>query len=135
MPSTAFYRTGAERVLTKQVDFVADTIKAILLKNTYTKNLTTDEFLSAVSAHRMDTDVTLTGKSAALGVFDCDDIEWAAVAAGDTASCVALYIDTGNPATSPMLLWTDNIAGFPLGANGGNIKVQIDNGAFKFFSL
>lgn len=135
MPSTAFYRKGAQRVLTKQVDFVADTIKAILLKNTYTKNLTTDEFLGDVSTYRMDADVTLTGKSAALGVFDCDDIEWVAVAAGDTAACVALYLDTGNESTSPLLLWTDNITGFPLAANGGNIKVQIDAGTYKFFSL
>jgi len=135
MPSTLFYRLGAEKVLGKQIDFVADTLKAILLKNTYVKNLTTDEFLSDISAYRMDTDVTLSGKSKTLGVFDCDDIAWTSVAAGDTASCVVIYKDTGAEATSPLLLWTDNITGFPLAANGGNITVEIDAGAYKFFSL
>jgi len=46
-----------------------------------------------------------------------------------------IWKDTGNPATSPLLLYIDTIGGFPLATNGGDITVAWNDGAYKIFSL
>lgn len=133
--ANAFYRKGAEKILSGQINFDTDTLKVSLVKNDYAQNLTTDEFYSTLSPHVLNSDVTLLNTVVAGGVFDADDVTWSAVAAGDVAEGVVIYKDTGNPATSPLLVYIDQITGFPVTTNGGNIIVQWDNGAFKIFSL
>ena len=43
--------------------------------------------------------------------------------------------DTGVAGTSALLAYIDNITGFPLATNGGDITIQWDNGAYRIFSL
>lgn len=133
--ANALYAKGKQKILNKEIDFDTDTIKAALVSNAYAQNLTTDEFYSTISAHVVDTPETLAGKSITSGVFDASDVTFTAVAAGSTLEAVVLYLDTGNPATSPLLVYIDTITGFPLATNGGDITVQWDNGANKIFSL
>ena len=133
--SNAHYAKGKEKILTAQINFLTDTIKVAMVKNTYPQNLSTDEFLSTVSSYVLGTPQTLTGKSVTNGIFDADDPVFAAVAAGDVSEGVIIYKDTGNAATSSLLEYIDTITGFPLTTNGGDIVVQWDNGAFKIFSL
>lgn len=133
--ANTLYVKARERILQGQVNFVTDTIKAVLLKNSYAPMLATDEFLAGIAVHRLGTDQTLAGKSVAGGAFAADDIIFPSVAAGDTTLGVALYKDTGNAATSPLLAIIDQITGFPLATNGGNIGVNWDNGVYKIFSL
>jgi hypothetical protein len=133
--ANALYKLGAQAILNGDIDLDSDTIKVSLVKNTYAQNLTTDQFYSTISAYVLDTDVTLSGKSIALGVFDADDATWAAVAGGDTAEAVVIWKDTGNPATSPLIAYIDTITGFPIATNGGDIVAQWDSGANKIFSI
>ena len=133
--ANAFYAKGKEKILSGSINFVSDTIKVMLVKNTYPQNLATDEFLSDVVAYRLNTDQTLGSKTVATGVFDAGDVTYTAVTAGDTSEGVVIYKDTGNPATSPLLLYIDTITGFPLATNGGDITVAWDNGAYKILSL
>ena len=133
--ANAWYRKGAEKVLLAQVDFDTDTIKARLVKNTYAQNLSTDEFISSVTAITGSTDQTLANTSVTDGVFDADDITFTAVPAGETSEGVVIYKDTGVAGTSPLLMYIDTITGFPLATNGGNVVIQWDNGAYKIVSL
>lgn len=133
--ANAWYRKGAEKVLLAQVNFDTDTIKARLVKNTYAQNLSTDEFISSVTAITGSTDQTLANTSVTDGVFDADDITFTAVPAGETSEGVVIYKDTGVAGTSPLLMYIDTITGFPLATNGGNVVIQWDNGAYKIVSL
>ena len=133
--ANAFYRKGAEKIITGAIDFTTDTIKARLVKNTYAQNLSTDEFVSSVTAITGTTDVTLASKTVTDGVFDAADVTWSAVAAGETSEGVVLYKFVTVDADSPVIAYIDTITGFPLATNGGDIVVQWDNGAYKIFSL
>ncbi len=133
--ANALYRKGAEKILSGQINFSTDALKVALVKNDYAQNLSTDEFYTSISAHVLDTDVELLGKTVTGGVFDATDVTWLAVAAGDISEGVVIYKDTGSAATSPLLAYIDQITGFPLTTNGGDVTVQWDNGALKIFSL
>ena len=133
--ANALYRKGAEKMLSGQINFLGDTIVARLARDTYAQNLTTDEFLSSVPAVTGATDQTLASKSVTDGVFNAANVTFAAVPAGQTAEGVVLAKWTGSNATSPVLAYIDVITGFPLAANGGDIVIQWDAGAYKIFSL
>ena len=133
--ANVFYAKGKEKILSGSINWVTDTIKVMLVKNTYPQNLATDEFVADISAYRLNTDQTLGAKTVAGGIFDAGDATYTAVTAGDTSEGVVIYKDTGNPATSPLLLYIDTITGFPLATNGGDITIAWDNGAYKIFSL
>lgn len=133
--ANALYVKGAEKILSAAVNFVTDTLKVALVKNTYPQNLATDEFYTSISAYVVGTPQTLGSKSVTGGKFDASDATFTAVASGDTLEGVVIYKDTGSAATSPLLAYIDTITGFPLATNGGDIVIQWDNGTFKIFSL
>lgn len=133
--SNAIYAKGKEKILAASINFVSDTIKVALVKNTYPQNMATDEFYSDISAYVIGTPQTLGGKTTTAGVFDAGDATYTAVTAGDTLEGVVIYKDTGVAGTSPLLIYIDTITGFPLATNGGDITIAWDNGAYKIFSL
>ena len=133
--ANALYGLGKEKILSGAINFVSDTIKVALVKNTYPQNLSTDEWYTSISAYVVGTPQTLGSKTVALGVFDAGDATYTAVTAGDTLEAVVIYKDTGTAGTSALIAYIDTITGFPLATNGGDITVQWDNGAYKVFSL
>ena len=133
--ANALYGKGKEKILSGAINFVTDTIKVALVKNTYPQNLSTDEFYTDISAYVLNTPQTLGTKTVTLGVLDAGDVTFSTVTAGDTSEAVVIYKDTGSAATSPVLAYIDTITGFPLATNGGDITVAWDNGAYKIFSL
>ena len=136
MSVNALYNKGKERMLRGQVNFDTADIRAMLVTTGYNFNAT-HEFLNIVEAFRAPgtTDIVMTGKTTTDGVFDADDVNFAAVPAGSTLRGVVLYVNTGNPATSPLLHFVGLIAGFPLASNGAEILVRWSNGSFRIFSL
>lgn len=133
--ANTLYTKAKEKILSGEIDFVTDTIKVSLVKNTYPQNLTTDEFYTDISAYVLSTNQTLTAKSVAGGVLDGGDVTYSAVTAGDTCEGVVLWKDTGSAATSSLLLYIDTIGGFPLATNGGDITVAWSDAPYKIFSL
>jgi len=86
------------------------------------------QFASSLPA-AIATDVTLgsktaNGAGADPGCFDAADGTFLAVPAGAAIDCLAVFKDTGNPATSPLLFYID---GFTVTPNGGDITVQWQN--------
>ena len=133
--ANAHYAKGKEKILSAAVDFIDDTIKVALVKNTYPQDLANDEFFTSISAYVVGTPQTLATKTVAAGVFDADDAVFLAVPAGDTLEGVVIYKDTGVAGTSPLLHYIDTITGFPLATNGSDITVRWNDGAFRIFGL
>lgn len=124
--ANAFYSLGAQKVLEGEIDWTTDDIKAILVDtDDYSVNLDTHEFLSDVAAGSIvKTSGNLSGKSTTLGVADCSDITFTSVT-GDQFEAVIFYKDSGDPATSPLLLYFDDCDGLPMTPSGTNITCQI----------
>lgn len=98
--ANALYDTGRNAFLTGDVDWVADTIKVVLVDAAdYTVNLGTHDFLDDVAAGARVATATLANKSASAGVADADDVTFTAVS-GDISEALVIYKDTGNEATS-----------------------------------
>ena len=133
--ANALYGKGKEKLLAGSINFGSDTIKAALVSSAYSPSLSTDEFLTAISADVLNTAQTLASKTTTLGVVDAADVTFTAVSSGATAKAVVLYKDTGLASTSPLLAYIDTITGFPLATNGGDILLVWDAGAYKIFSL
>lgn len=133
--ANALYGKGKEKLLAGSINFGSDTIKAALVSSAYSPSLSTDEFLTAISADVLNTAQTLASKTTTLGVVDAADVTFTAVSSGATAKAVVLYKDTGLASTSPLLAYIDTITGFPLATNGGDILIVWDAGAYKIFSL
>lgn len=133
--ANALYTKGKEKILAAAINFVDDTIKVALVRNTYPQDLTNDEFFSAIAAYVVGTPQTLASKTITNGVFDAADVTYTTVPAGSTLEGVVIYKDTGVAGTSALLAYIDNITGFPLATNGGDITIQWDNGAYRIFSL
>ena len=133
--SNALYAKGKEKILSGGINLPADTVKVALVSSAYAPNPTADEFLSAIAANVLNTAQTLGTKSVAGGAFDASDVTFTAVAAGSTVAGVAIYKDTGVAGTSPLIAWIDEITGFPLATNGGDVQIVWDNGAYKIFAI
>lgn len=133
--TNACYVKGAEKILSGAINLPTDTIKAVVVKNTYPQNLSVDEFYSTISAYVLGAAVTLAGKSVAGGVFDATDPVFAALAAGNTLEAIVIYKDTGVAGTSPLLFYIDQCSGLPLTTDGGDFAPTWDNGPYKIISL
>ena len=129
------YNKAKEKILQGQINLLTDDIRVAIVSNAYVQSMTTDEFLSAVSANILGTPMALTGRSITGGAFDGDDLNFTGIASGATTEGVVIYKDTGNPATSPLIYYADTVTGFPMLTSGGAVEVRWDNGAYKIFSL
>lgn len=117
------------------LDLTSATLKCVLVGSGYAPNTTTDQFLSDVPGGQIvATSGAMTGKSVTGGVFDADDVTFAAVS-GATVDFVVIYEDTGSSATSVLVAIIDTATGLPAVPNGGDITVTWDNGANKIFKL
>lgn len=98
--ANALYDTGRNAFLTGDIDWVADTIKVVLVDAAdYTVNLSTDDFLADIIAGARVATATLANKSASAGVADADDVTFLGVS-GDISEALVIYKDTGVEATS-----------------------------------
>lgn len=134
--SNTLYDKARQRFAEAQINWLTDTIKAILVDSgNYTANFSTHEFLSDVSATaRIAGPVTLTSKSTTGGACDAADLTFTSVS-GASIETIILYKDTGVEGTSPLIAYIDTATGLPITPNGGDIIVTWDNGPNKIFKL
>lgn len=143
--ANVFMNEGAESIIDRNVDLIADTIKIILLKAGYVAD-PDNQFIDEGGAndmvdHRLagTTDQTLgskvTGKdnTGNFAYLDGGDVTFVAVPAGAAATQVGVYKDTGTPTTSKILAVHDIPDVTP---NGGDITIQwatpANGGVLKF---
>jgi hypothetical protein len=128
----SLYDLGRDAFLNGAINWTSDTIKVALVSASYSANMATDQYYSAVSANVIGTPVTLSGKSTSAGVADAADVTTAAIATGSTITQFVIYKDTGSAATSP-LICREDVTATP--TNGGTILLTWDNTANKIFKL
>jgi len=130
------FTQGKEDMVTKQIDWLNDDIKVLLLDSgAHTVDLVNDRNLSDITGGAIiATSANLTGKSVSGGVLDANDITFSAVS-GATIEEVLIYKDTGTPSTSSMLVRVDTATGLPVTPTGGDISITWDTGANKILAL
>lgn len=99
------------------------TVKVALVDTgTYTYS-SAHEFYSSVSGV-VGTPATLGTKTFTNGVFDAADVTYTGVS-GSSAEALIIYIDTGSPATSRLVYYSDTgWTNLPVTPNGGDITLQ-----------
>lgn len=103
---------------------LSDTIKAVIVETgggNYVIDPNVDRYLSAILvADRIATSGALTGKTFTNGVFKCDGFSYGVLASGGPYGALVLYHDTGDAATSELLVYIDTMDGLPLSPSGFN---------------
>lgn len=117
--ASAMYLKGRVEIGNGNVDYLADTIKVLLLDSTYVPDLTGDNFYSDVSASEIvGTGYTAGGQALAnkavntdtpnnRAEFDADDITVWSTADFTGARYAVVYKDTGVAATSQLICLLD----------------------------
>lgn len=107
-------------------DFDADTasIKAVLVDTgVYTYSSAHDYLADIAEAARIATSAALTNVTKTSGQLNADDPTITYVS-GNSVEAVVLYKDTGDAATSPLLVYLDTgVTGLPLTPNGGDVTL------------
>lgn len=134
--ANALYDKGREAFLNADIDWLADTIKVILIDAAdYTVDLATHVALDDIPvAARVAISPALASKTSTNGVADAADVTFSLVT-GDQSEALVLFKDTGSEPTSLLIAYIDTATGLPVTPNGGDITVQWDNGANKIFKL
>lgn len=133
--TNALYPKAREAFLNGDIDWTADTIKAVLVDTGSYTYSTAHDFLDDVpSGARVATSSALASKTSTDGVADAADLVLAAVT-GSTVEALVLFVDTGVEATSRLIAYIDTATGLPVTPNGGNVNVIWDNTGNKIFKL
>ncbi|PKQ59716.1 hypothetical protein B5566_02400 [Mycobacterium sp. MHSD3] len=132
----ALYDKGREGFATAEIDWVDDTIKAVLVDTgAYTASMSSDQFLSDIpSGARIAISPAFTSKTATAGVCDAADITFATVS-GVSVEVLVIFKDTGTASTSRLIAKIDSATGLPVTPNGGDINIVWSDGANKIFKL
>lgn len=122
-----------ESIFDRNIDLIADTIKAMLVTATYSPNAD-EQFIDEAGADDAvdgrasgTTDQTIGGKvtgkdlTGDFAYFDGNDVTFTAVTAGAAVVGVVVYKDTGTATTSKILGFYDIADVTP---NGGDITIQ-----------
>ena len=135
--SNAMYDKGREAFGNGAINWVADTIKAVLIDlAAYTPNLATDQFLSVVPGGALiGAAVTLASKTNVAGVCGAADISFTGLSSAPTIEALLIYKDTGSPASSPLIALIDTATGLPVAAGATQVDVHWATGANKIFKL
>jgi hypothetical protein len=128
------YNKARQRFATKLIDWVSDDIKAFLVDGSDYSPDPTHEFLSSIPIAGRVASASLLDKSAVDGVCDALNTVLTGVT-GDQCEMLVLVLDTGDPATSPLIVKLDSYSGLPVTPNGGNITIAWPNDANKIFKL
>jgi hypothetical protein len=110
------YGLSMSSMLNKEINFLTDTVKAMLCTSTYVPNQDTHRYKSDVTNEVTGTGytaggVTLTTKTAVYSgasntlTLDSDDPSWSASSL--TARFIVFYVSTGTDATSPLIAYAD----------------------------
>jgi hypothetical protein len=124
--ANAFYGKGREGFALGEVDWVDDTIKVIAVDLAdYTPSLSTHDFLNDIPSGARVANAALTNKTATLGVLDADDTTMTSVV-GDQFEALVIMKDTGNEATSRLLIFIDTDTNGPISLtpNGGDVLIE-----------
>jgi hypothetical protein len=131
------FNRAKKKLLDAGINLGTDTIKLALFTNSYTPNIDTDEFFSGISANQVAAGNGYTSGGVALankattvdttddkGVFDADDVVFT-LTGPVTFRYAVLYKDTGNSATSPLIM-VEDVGAAGITAQAGLLTFQFN---------
>jgi hypothetical protein len=127
------YGPALSSLVAGEIDFVGATAKAALTSNTYVPNQDTHQYFDDVTNEVSGSGytaggVTLSSKTAAYSsgtntlTLDAADPTWATVSIAEIRY-VVFYIDTGTPATSPLISYMDFEANYAPSAQSFTVTI------------
>ena len=129
--AAAIYPKFKEQALQGGTDLSGGNIKAVLVDTGAYTYSASHQYLSDIAAGaRIATSGNLANKTFTSGTFDADNITITGVT-GATVEAAVYYIDTGNAATSKLIMYDDSLTGLPFTPNGGDVTLTfIASGIF-----
>ena len=131
------YGKAKESLLNGQFNISSDSLKVLLVTESYVPNQNTDQFVSNISgSYIKERTSSLTNVTNILGVIDADNILVSSYT-GSAFKALVIYKDSGTDATSRLLAYIDTATGIPfLGINATtDITINWSNGSNKIISL
>lgn len=136
--ASSFYGLGRQKFAEGSIHWLTDDIRVVLVDtDDYSVSIDTDEFLADIpETARVKVSDAFTGKTATLGALDANDVTLSGVT-GDESEALVIYKHTGDPATSPLLIYVDSYTGLVGGItpSGGPIVILWPNGGNKIGKL
>lgn len=129
--ANGMYNIGKQGLIDGTIDMDTNTIKARLVRDTYTFS-NTDTSLTPIIKITGTTDQTLGSRTVTDGVFDAADPTFSAVAGGETITAWVVFKFVTNDADSIPIGFLDLT---DTATNGSDIIINIDSGANKVFAL
>lgn len=129
--------------MNKEIDFDTDTIKVMLLENTYTPDQDTHDYVDDVSANEVSgTGYTAGGatiSNASISYdsatnktkLDADNVTWSSATL--TARYAVIYCDTGVESTSALIAYLD--FGQDITSLGGDFDLNFDDDGIVTFTV
>ena len=133
--STFVYDNARSLAATGALNWPAVSARAALVSAAYAPNAATDVYLSDLPGGASIINVAMTGLSQDDGNCTGTIPEFMAFLDAATVVGLLIYIDTGNPATSPLVYYSDQGVGFPFQPLGFNYAIAADQSAGGFFQL
>jgi hypothetical protein len=130
--NTYVYSNARHLFATGQINWVTGNVRCSLVSAAYAPSIG-DVFYSAIPAGAIMADVKLTSQSETGGTCFGVIPEFASFTSATQVVALVLYFDTGNPASSPLLYYSDDGLGFPFQPQGFNYTVGFDQSAGGFF--
>lgn len=137
--SNILYNLGKKERLAGTINLTSDTIKIMLLNDTYTPD-PDDDYVDDIVAKELVNDEgtgyerkTLANKTFTeddendKGIFDADNVLYSAIDTTLDIAVIVIFKDTGNDATSTLILAIDTMTGLPKATNGSDIQLTISN--------
>lgn len=131
------YKKAKESFLKGEINLYSNTIKVLILNNSYNPNAETHQFVSDINSSYIEArSSALNNKSVVLGVFDADDIDIPDYS-GNSFNSLALYVDSGSDSTSRLIAYIDSSTGIPFSSANVSATITIvwNNDSTKIISL
>lgn len=131
------YKKAKESFLKGEINLYSNTIKVLILNNSYNPNAETHQFVSDINSSCIEArSSALNNKSVTLGVFDADDINISDYS-GNSFNSLALYVDSGSDSTSRLIAYIDSSTGIPFSSANVSATITIvwNNDSTKIISL
>lgn len=131
------YGKAKQSLLNGEFNISSDSLKVLLVTESYVPNQNTDQFVSNISGSYIEQRTSsLTNVTNILGVIDADDVTVAQYS-GLAFKALVIYKDSGTDSTSRLLAYIDTATGIPfLGINATtDITINWSNGSNKIISL
>lgn len=134
--SSQLYPNARELFATAQLSWLAGTIKAILLPESYNPDFEDANLDDIFTGVRIAVSEPLTGRTATRGICNSDPIEFGLLVDSRIASKLVLFKDTGSESTSTLIAFldADSLFGVPVSLIGFEyffVPSTINGGIFR----